>query len=61
MVHLDALTIAQNTFGIAFDRERMRLRGHPIRIRDLMREVNKVRMASGIPQVLYEPSWKVEA
>lgn len=47
---INPLTLAETTLGTAFDRERMRLNGTPIRFLDLMREVNKVLHARGEQQ-----------
>jgi hypothetical protein len=58
--NFDALTIAQNEFGTAFDRDQMKLRGRAIRLNDLMQEVNRMRIATGRPQVLYNPQWEVK-
>lgn len=44
------LVLAEETLGTAFDRERMRLDGTPIKFHDLMREVNRRLHARGEEQ-----------
>lgn len=52
---LNPLTLARDTWGDAFDHERMRLHGTPIKFLDLMRETNKRRKALGQEQWTGDP------
>ncbi len=60
MTHPNIMVIAKNEFqgALRTDGDYMRLRGRPINLNELMREVNKRRAARGEQQILTNPQWE---
>ena len=55
---VDPLILAMTTWGSAFDRDRMRLHGSPIKLIPLMKATNARLKANGHAQCLHNPEWE---